>query len=155
MNYALFYPTSANQQHLLFIFYFLPFFLGNFSVSLPRILSLSICRGKGQKQWEEFFLLFLLPLVCLPPFLVLNSLSSLLSHFGMNVSFLVLQGTVLILHSRKWENTTGQGVLWEWVTIVPSGFICLLYKSPCCPQKCQAPDKWDSEVSHFYPRNAE
>lgn len=75
MNYALFYPTSENQQHLLFIFYFLPFFLGNFfSVSLPLTLSLSICRGKGQKQWEEFFLLIPLPLVCLPPFLVLNSL---------------------------------------------------------------------------------
>lgn len=62
--------------------------------------------------------------------------SSLLISLWNECGFSVL-GTVLILHSRKWENTIGQGVLWEWVTIFPSGFICLLYKSPCCPQKCQ------------------
>ena len=77
------------------------------------------------------------------------------SLWYFHLGFLVLRGVVLILHSRKWEDTAGQGAPWDWITIVPSGFICLLYKPPCCPQKCQAPDKWDSEVSHFSPLNTE
>ena len=77
------------------------------------------------------------------------------SLWYFHLGFPVLRGVVLILHSRKWEDTAGQGAPWDWITIVPSGFICLLYKSPCCLQKCQAPDKWDSEVSHFSLLNAE
>lgn len=155
-------PLKTNS--LLFL---LPFFLSYFLYTSASH-SDSICEEKGLREWGRILSFdFCLPLVSLPLFLPLSisspslspsfplSFSRYLTLVYFNLGFLVLQETVLILHSWKWGYTAEQELLWEWITIVPRGFICLLYKSPCCPQKCQALDKWDGEVSHFSPLNAE
>lgn len=38
---------------------------------------------------------------------------------------------------QEMREYTGQELLREWVTGVPRGWICLLYKSPCCPQSAK------------------
>lgn len=38
---------------------------------------------------------------------------------------------------QEMREYTGQELLGEWVPAVPGGLICLLYRSPCCPQSAK------------------
>lgn len=92
------------------------------SLSLSEYLfSVSPCAREEAEQWEEFFLLCLLLPSLFSLFLSLKCLSSPCLTLVFPFGFLVSRGVVLILHSRKWEDTAGQGAPWDWITIVPSG----------------------------------
>lgn len=56
---------------------------------------------------------------------------------------------------QEMRQYTGQELLGEWVTGVPGGWICLLYRSPCCPQSAKLLIKGTARCHISSPLNAE
>lgn len=134
------------KTHSVFFQHFLC--LSSFTLLLP--LPPSILRGRGTGEWGILFYLLSPPRLSLSSVLIsqhlfvrlLFSLLLLLPLFPF-LSWRLQFGFPCFAKSRpnftlqEMREYTGQELLGEWVPAVPGGLICLLYRSPCCPQSAK------------------
>lgn len=131
--------NSVFFQHLLC--------LSSFTLLLP--LPPSTHRGRGTGEWGFLFCLLSPPSLSLIGSYLSASLRPsaflsllLLPRFPF-LSWILQFGFPCFAKSgpnftlQEMREYTRQELLGEWVTAVPGGLICLLYKSPCCPQSAK------------------